>query len=97
MKGNQCSGNRSSQKLNFSLLLLLCITSIIIHAQDDPPPSLTLGDAAPPLQVREWLKGTPVQKFEKGRVYVVEFWATWCRPVYCIYASSFRTGPPVQG
>lgn len=33
---------------------------------------------APPLQVAEWVKGGPV-KLEQGNVYVLEFWATWCR------------------
>jgi thiol-disulfide isomerase/thioredoxin len=30
--------------------------------------------------VEEWIKGAPVLQFEKGKVYVLEFWATWCRP-----------------
>jgi thiol-disulfide isomerase/thioredoxin len=38
------------------------------------------GDAAPALTIDKWVKGEPVEKFEKGRVYVVEFWATWCGP-----------------
>ena len=42
--------------------------------------SLKPGRPAPALQVAEWLKGKPVTRFEKGRVYVVEFWATWCVP-----------------
>ncbi len=65
---------------NFQLLLLLCVIAVTAHAQNEQSPSLNIGDPAPPLRVREWLKGTPVQRFEKGHVYVLEFWATWCRP-----------------
>jgi thiol-disulfide isomerase/thioredoxin len=45
-----------------------------------PPVTLKLGDTAPPLSVEKWLKGAPVAAFERGRAYVVEFWATWCPP-----------------
>ena len=69
---------------NFQLLLLSCIIAVTTHAQNDQSPSLNIGDPAPPLRVRGWIKGTPVQRFEKGNVYVVEFWATWCKP--CIAA-----------
>lgn len=69
---------------NFQLFLLLCIIVVTSHAQNNQSPSLNIGDPAPPLQLRGWIKGTPVQQFEKGVVYVVEFWATWCKP--CIAA-----------
>ncbi|MCC6322636.1 MAG: TlpA family protein disulfide reductase [Phycisphaerales bacterium] len=46
------------------------------------PAAITLkaGDAAPALSIEQWLKGTPVNGFQTGTVYVVEFWATWCPP-----------------
>ena len=43
-------------------------------------PTLKIGDTAPALAELTWLQGTPVTKYEPGRVYVVEFWATWCPP-----------------
>jgi thiol-disulfide isomerase/thioredoxin len=43
-------------------------------------PPLTLGAAAPPLPHVEWIQGPAVSRFQAGRVYLVEFFATWCQP-----------------
>src|SRR5258706_15209358 len=43
-------------------------------------PTLFVGDPAPALAVERWLLGTPCERLERGQVYVIEFWATWCGP-----------------
>ena len=39
-----------------------------------------IGDLPPAFSPAKWIKGNPVPSFQKGHVYVVEFWATWCGP-----------------
>jgi thiol-disulfide isomerase/thioredoxin len=67
-------------RINFKLLLLSFLIGCTVKTKSKQSTSLNIGDVAPDLRVSEWIKGTPIQKFEKGKVYVLEFWATWCRP-----------------
>jgi len=42
--------------------------------------TLKAGDPAPKLETGKWVQGEPVKDFQKGKAYIVEFWATWCPP-----------------
>lgn len=67
-------------RLHIRIVIVLCLTVIVTHTQEISAPSVTIGDPAPLIRAHRWIKGTPVNIFEKGKIYVVEFWATWCRP-----------------
>lgn len=56
----------------------LLLSAIFSMAQFNNKVTLKIGDPAPAFQVQEWVRGTPFTQFEKGKIYVLDFWATWC-------------------
>ena len=66
--------------MRLSLRVLGAIALILAPLDSRADEILNLGDSAPPLGVSSWVKGEKIEKFEPGKTYVVEFWATWCGP-----------------
>ncbi len=54
----------------------------VVDTSDTPEMSkkLDIGDTAPNLRIADWVKGDPISTYQDNRIYVVEFWATWCGP-----------------
>ncbi len=59
-----------------ALLFLVVAPGLALAAE----PTLKVGDPAPKLQTGRWMQGEPVNQFEKGKAYLLEFWATTSGP-----------------
>jgi thiol-disulfide isomerase/thioredoxin len=63
--------------------MILAIAVLILlggFSAPDRPFELMVGDPAPPIRVSAFHKGAPIEAFQQGQVYLIDFWATWCVP-----------------
>ena len=57
-----------------------------------------LGQEAPEVEVADWVLGEAATLAElRGKVVLLEFWATWCRPCLELMPKLERAAPAVRG
>lgn len=60
--------------------MMICLMTLVLAASARA--DLALGDPAPPLKIKEWVRGDAVNlaKDAAKKIHMIEFWATWCPP-----------------
>ena len=79
-RGNLISVGTDTLQMMKTILSVAVAFGMACMSLAAPRQVLMPGDPAPELRVSQWIKGDPIARFEKGQVYVVELWATWCGP-----------------
>ena len=76
---------RLKSRLMLTALMCCAVGASALLPQAASAKDLGIGSKAPALNIEHWVQDgngffKPVTEFEKDKVYVVEFWATWCGP-----------------
>ncbi len=67
------------------IIFIFLIPSLQVNAQlNEIEGKKSLGDLAPELKISEWLKGKAIDSLKRGTIYIIDFWAPYCKP--CIDA-----------
>jgi thiol-disulfide isomerase/thioredoxin len=61
-----------------AVITFTCITRNYAQVTDNIP-FKEVGDFAPELKIAEWLKGIAIDSLQKGSIYVIDFWAPYCK------------------
>jgi thiol-disulfide isomerase/thioredoxin len=71
---------RAAQAASIALLCSAAAFAQDAKKEDAKIEPMTIGSNAPVPQIEKFVRGTEPTWFESGKVYVIEFWATWCGP-----------------
>ncbi|MGB7923658.1 MAG: TlpA disulfide reductase family protein [Pyrinomonadaceae bacterium] len=69
-----------------------------IQVRDRARQLTLIGAEAPEIAVREWIEGEPATLADlRGRVVLLEFWATWCKPCQEMFPKLRRLDEEYRG
>src|SRR5690606_2359608 len=69
------------KRSKFLMLLTFSLGMVVSAiAQERSELALSVGDKMPEFRYSKWIKGEPIKQFDDNKIYIFEFWATWCGP-----------------